>query len=94
MALPDKRADLRILLEDTVTAVSDMLISKKCENMAPRFFISRDECCEASAAISAQRLTAIYDVFARAIEDLDKNVLISPLLTDIAVAIKEAEKGK
>ena len=94
MALPDKRADLRILLEDTVTAISDMLISKKCENMAPRFFISRDECCEASAAISAQRLTAIYDVFARAIEDLDKNVLISPLLTDIAVAIKEAEKGK
>jgi DNA polymerase-3 subunit delta' len=93
-ALPDKRADLRILLEDTVTAISDMLISKKCENIAPRFFISGDECREASAAISAQRLTAIYDVFARAIEDLDKNVLISPLLTDIAVAIKEAEKGK
>lgn len=93
-SLPEKRSELRELLEDTVKAVADMLISKKCEGCVPQFFLSAEECEEAASALSAKRLTLIYDVFAAAIADLDKNVLVAPLLCDIAVKLKEAEKGK
>lgn len=89
-ALPDKRNEVRAVLEEIVVAVCDMLCYKKSESRSPLFFLTKEECEAAAEAISPRRLAAIYDILASAIADVDKNVLIAPLLTDIAVRISEA----
>ncbi len=88
-ALPEKRGELRDILELLITALRDMITLKLSDNAMPLFFLSRDECEDAASGIGTKRLIAIYDIIVTAVEDIDKNVLIQPLLTDIAVKIKE-----
>jgi len=88
-SLPEKRGELRSVLELFVTALSDMIKFKVEKSADMLFFLSEDAASEASEGLGIKRLTAIYDIIISAISDIDKNVLTAPLLTDIAVKIKE-----
>ncbi len=89
-ALPQKRDELRKMLEDIRNAIRDMIAIKVADEITPIFFLSREEAEEISGGIGKRRLIAIYDIITEALNDIDKNVIIPPLLTDIAVKIKEA----
>lgn len=90
MALPQKREELRHMLEVIRAALRDMTAARIAQDIAPIFFLSREAAEEAAGSIGKKRLIAIFDIITSALEDIDKNVLIQPLLTDIAVRIKEA----
>ena len=78
------------MLELTVSALKDMLALKVADEFNPAFFISRVDCENAAVNFSARRIVAIYEVINSALRDIEKNVLIAPLLTDIALKIREA----
>lgn len=88
--LPQKREELREVLEETLVALRDLIGAEYSDGIAPLFFTSREAEDELLGGISARRLVKIFDIITDALGDLDKNVMISPLLTDIAVRIKEA----
>ena len=88
-ALPQKRDELRHTLEEIRGAIRDMISVKLSDDIVPVFFLSREQAEEISEGIGKKRLTLIFDIITSAIEDIDKNVLIPPLLTDIAVKIRE-----
>ena len=88
--LPQKREELRAVLELTLIALRD-IISGEYSDKAPRlFFTSKDSAEKYIGSASARRLVKIFDVITDAIADLEKNVSIPPLLTDLSVKIKEA----
>ena len=89
-SLPQKREELRSVLELTLTALRDMISHEYSENTQKLFFTSKQTAEKFIGSTSARRLTKIFDIITRALEDLEKNVSIPPLLTDIAVKIKEA----
>ena len=90
LSLPQKRDELKAVLEQILIAIRDMIAVKVSIDVQPLFFLSRSDAEEALGSISAKRLTAIFDIITNALSDIDRNVLIPPLLTDIAVRIKEA----
>ena len=87
-ALPQKREELRGTLEDIRSALRDLILSHYSEHTAPIFFLSEQELNDALGSIGHKRLTEVYDIISSAIEDIDKNVVVSTLLTDLAVRIK------
>ena len=89
-ALPQKRDELRRTLELLVTALRDMLTYKVSGEFTPSFFTSLEACEGALTGLGARRIVSIFEVINSALADLDKNVLIAPLLTDIALKIREA----
>lgn len=88
-AFPQKREELRRMLEETRCAVRDMVSAKVSDDITPIFFLNADDARRSSEGIGKKKLIAIFDIITAAIADLDKNVLIPPLLTDIAVKIRE-----
>ena len=89
-ALPKGREDLTLTLRDTITAVRDMIITKNDEKASTLFFITRDDAEEAMGNIPVGRLIAVMGIINDALRDLERNVVIASLLTDIAVRIKKA----
>ena len=89
-SLPKGREDLTKTLRDTVTALRDMIVTASCDSAKTLFFITRDEALEAMGKMSVARLISIEKIINEALRDLERNVVISSLLTDIAVRIKEA----
>lgn len=87
-SLPQKRDELRETLEEIRTAIRDLTVIGLDDNANTSFFLSKDEASEFSEGLNRKRLIEVYDVISSAIEDLDKNVVVSTLLTDIAVRIK------
>lgn len=90
LSLPQKRDELKAVFEQILIAIRDMVAVKVSDDVQPLFFLSRTDAEGALGSISAKRLTAIFDIITNALGDIDRNVLIPPLLTDIAVRIKEA----
>ena len=88
MALPTKREELKSVLEGTLNALRDMITYCMCETVSPIFFLNTDEIDNALAGISKKRLLAIYDIITSALEDIDKNVVVSSLLTDVAIKMR------
>lgn len=87
-ALPSKREELKCVLEDIRNALRDLVASRVSDDIAPIFFLSVEERERSGGALNQKRLIEVYDIITSAIEDIDKNVVISTLLTDIAVRIK------
>ena len=90
LSLPQKREELRCVLEETITALRDMIAVKLSDDISTLFFTERDAAEATLGTMSVKRLTKIFDIISSALRDIDKNVLIAPLLTDVAVRIKEA----
>ncbi len=89
-AMPKGREELRALFENIRNALRDMMASKLSENISPIFFLTSEEAGEISKSLSKARISQIYGIITDALSDLDKNVNISVLLTDITVKIKNA----
>ena len=93
-ALPQKRDELKCVLEDIRNALRDLIAGRISDDIPPIFFLSASELEESLGALSQKRLIEVYDIITSAIEDIDKNVVISTLLTDIAVRIKGKVKNE
>ena len=89
-SLPQKRDELRAVLEDTLLALRDIIVTGRAEGTPTLFFTVSDEAELAGAGMNVKRLLGIYDIINGVLDDLDKNAVISGLLTDMAVRIKEA----
>ena len=89
-SFPTKRDELRSTLESLRIAIRDMTVIRVSEDTEPIFFLSREDAEAAAGSIGAKRLVAVFDIVSEAIEDIDKNVVIAPLLSDMAIKIKEA----
>lgn len=89
-SLPKGREELTLILRDTVTALRDMIVTTSCDKAPTLFFITKSEAEEAMGNMTAARLVAVEKIINEALRDLERNVVISSLLTDIAVRIKEA----
>ena len=88
VSLPTKRDELKIVLEEIRNALRDLIASRVSDDIAPIFFLSAEELEAAAPALSQKRLIEVYDIICSAIDDIDSNVVISTLLTDLAVRIK------
>ena len=66
-----------------------MISVKLSDDIAPIFFLSAEDAKHTAEGIGKKKLISIFDIITAAIADLDKNVLIPSLLTDIAVKIRE-----
>ncbi len=89
-AMPKDRESLRSVFENIRNALRDMIAYKLSDDIRPIFFLNAEEVEKISECFSKGRLSQIYDLITDAISDLDKNVNISVLLTDITVKIKSA----
>ncbi len=87
-ALPQKREELKLVLEDIRNALRDLIINRVSEDISPIFFLSNEELEYAAGTLGQKRLIEVYDIIGSAISDIDKNVVIATLLTDVAVRIK------
>ena len=88
MALPQKREELKATLEQIRNALRDLIASRVSDGLSPIFFLSTEELEGTAPTLGQKRLIEVYDIISSAINDLDNNVVISTLLTDLAVRIK------
>ena len=93
-ALPQKREELRVTLEDIRSALRDLIVNHYSESTAPIFFLSGEDISDSLGSIGHRRLVEIYGIISSALEDIDKNVVIPTLLTDLAVRIKGKVKNE
>ena len=87
-SLPQTRPEFKRALEVTLCALRDVFTVKSGID-APLLFFTDRAFAEELTSISAKRLVRIYEIVLGALSDLDKNVLIPTLITDIALAVKE-----
>lgn len=88
ISLPSKREELKTSLEDIRCALRDLIASRVSDAIAPIFFLSAEEMESTAPSLNQKRLIEVYDIISSAINDLDNNVVIPTLLTDLAVRIK------
>ncbi len=88
MALPQKRDELKSVFEGIRNALRDIVAVHVSENIAPIYYLEREDAEKYASAINLKRLIRVFDVIGDAIDDLDKNAVISSLLTDVAVKLK------
>ena len=86
-ALPSSRPEFKRALELTLSALRDIYASKSNIDAPLLFFTDRAEAQELTA-INAKRLMRIFEIILGALSDVDKNVLIPSLVTDIALSVK------
>lgn len=88
-ALPEKRHELVEALEDTVSAITDMIKSKCSDReISTAFFDSADSAREATKGLSLKRLFAISELIVRTEEHITKNAMISAAVPSLAAKIK------
>ncbi len=88
-AFPTKREEFRYTLEIALNAIRDLIAvrtSLECEML---FFADRLKAEEAIPTVGVKRLSDIFKILLSAIEDTDKNVLTSALITDLSLKIKQ-----
>ncbi len=89
---PQKREELRQTLETALDALRDLLLLRLTDECAQmRFFANADEIDSALRTVSAKRIASICDLLLNAIEDLDRNVITSTLITDLCARIKKTQ---
>ena len=89
-SLPKGREELSGVLRDTLTAIRDMLVTSLAKDADTLFFTIRGDAEAAMGAMSGARLVTLQGIVNDALRDLERNAVISSLLTDFAVRIKEA----
>lgn len=89
-ALPTKREELTYILRMLLGALRDMVVVQTSEQANMLFYLSRSEAAEAMGNMSLSRLISVQNIIVSALRDIDRNVVIPSLLTDVAVAIKES----
>lgn len=87
-ALPSQRPEFKKALELTLSALRD-IFTVKSNIDAPLLFFSDRAFAEELTAMNAKRLIKIFEIISKALSDIDKNVLIPSLITDIALSIKD-----
>jgi len=90
-AFPQKRDELKDILEELTSAIRDLIIIKTAKDISLSFFHSTEEAEEYSLSGGIKRLMNIYEIIQSACSDIDRNVLIQTLLTDLAVKVKGVE---
>lgn len=88
MALPQKRDELKSVLEGIRNALRDIVAVHVSDDISPIYYLKREDAEKNASAINLKRLIRVYDVIGGAIDDLDKNAVTSSLLTDVAVKLK------
>jgi DNA polymerase III delta prime subunit len=88
-AMPTSRPELRRTLEFSLLALRDAFAVRAGIDARLLFFKSRED-AEEFATVNPKRLTKIFDIITSALDDIDKNVMINTLLTDVALAINQA----
>jgi len=88
-AFPTKREEFRYALEIALNAIRDLIVIRSSEECEMLFFADRSKAEEALASISLKRLNDIFKILLSAIDDTDKNVLTSALITDLSLRIKQ-----
>ena len=85
-ALPSSRPDFKHSLELTLCALRDILTVKSGIKTTLLFFRSAED-AEEYSGLNAKRLMHIFEIINDALADVDKNILIPTLITDIALSI-------
>ena len=88
-AMPTSRAELKRTFEFALLGIRDAFTVRSGID-APLLFFKRREDAEEYSLINSKRLTQVFDIITAALEDIDRNVLIPTLLTDVALAINQA----
>lgn len=88
MALPQKRDELKSVLEGIRNALRDLIAIHVSEDISPIYYLTREDAEKYASAINLKRLIRVYDIIGGAVDDLDKNAVTSSLLTDVAVKLK------
>lgn len=88
-AFPTKRDEFRYALEIALNAIRDLMVVRSSDEEEMLFFKDRQEAEENLASVSQKRLSDIFGILLSAIEDTDKNVLTSALITDLSLRIKQ-----
>ncbi len=89
---PQKREELRQTLEVILDALRDLLALRLNDECAELLFFDSAEAIDSSLrTVSARRLCYMCDTVLGAIEDLDRNVITSTLITDLSVRIKKTK---
>ncbi len=88
-SLPDKRAELLPVMEQIISAVSDMIKARSgAEDFSTEFFPSGDEARLAARTVSLKRLFLIFDVLSEYYGYLSKNASVSAAKSSLAAKIK------
>lgn len=86
-SLPKSREELTLTLREVISAIRDMVVTKNAEGAGTVFFLTPEEAGEAMGSMSIRRLISVSEIITEALRDIERNVVISSLLTDIAVKI-------
>ena len=89
-ALPTKRTEFREALELLITALGDLIASKKADNFTPSFFADSEEARQMAEGISLKKLIKIYDATASTQAECLKNINVTLAATNLAVQMKLA----
>ena len=87
-ALPQKRDELKSVLEGIRNALRDLISTHLSDDISPIYYLTRAKAEEVASSLNLKRLIRVYDIIGSAIEDLDRNAVTSSLLTDVAVKLK------
>lgn len=89
-SLPQKRTEFSAALELLMSALGDLITSKKTEDFSPVFFTSPYAAKDAGADISLARLMAIYDIVVHTYRECEKNANVTLAAANMAAGIKMA----
>ena len=89
-ALPQKRAEFSQSLQILITALGDMIASKKSEKFATTFFTDARSAKDMAQDIPMVRLMKIYDIVMHAYLECEKNANVTLAATNMATQIKMA----
>ena len=87
---PTKRAELSATLERLMSALRDLIVTKKDRSAKTLFFTSSDEATSICGDISSKRLVAIYDAVSEAHELISRNANVSNLIASLCSKIRQA----
>ena len=89
-SLPQKRAEFSEALEVLITALADLIASKKAETFTTSFFTDAAAAKEMAKDIPLQRLVSIYDTVIHTYTECEKNANVSLAAINMASRIKLA----
>lgn len=85
-----KRDDALAMLDDILSALRDMLVSKKTVSVEPRFFTSVEKARRASEPYTAKKLALAVDAARECASVLERNAAVTTSLLSAAIKIKNS----
>lgn len=89
-ALPQKRTEFSRALEILISALSDLISSKKADVFSPSFFTNVQAAKEAAKDLSVLRLMKIYDIVVHTYRECEKNANVALAVANMTAGIKMA----